>query len=489
MKKILLIAASLAMVSTQVAAQTDAALISATIPYYVSEVGSPKITGIVKNNGSSTISGFDINWTEGISTYTYSVSNSLAAGATYAFTHPDEITSVPTGYSATIVVTVVAANDGNSSNNSQTKVVEGIAFVPKKVVVGEEATGTWCGWCPRGAVWMEYMEENYPEDWIGIAVHNSDPMENIDYDAWIGTKISGYPSGLVDRKSDIDPSAFETAFEAAIDDFAWASVDIQPLINDQDEVWVRVRTQFAKSMTKDMRIAVVMVEDNVTGSSSGYGQVNYYSYQYNNLPLEGAGHNWQTEPGTVPASSMEYDDVARELITSATGLSGSVPQPVAANEVVITSLSEFSWNSDYKKEDSRIIAMLLNNENGSVINAAESKLLNYEKVDIDGVEHYNIEGDTYLLNPEDEMVPLAVEPVGAGSLNIKLYPNPASNVLHVDGITSLAMVTIYDMKGTLIMKSELVDQSLDISALQAGIYAVTVESNGKSAIERITIVK
>ena len=81
-----------------------------------------------------------------------------------------------------------------------------------KLVIGEQATGTWCQWCPRGHVAMNFMDRDYYGYFQGIAVHNGDPMTNTDYDNGIAPYIGGYPSALVDRGTEIDPSDFEIDF-------------------------------------------------------------------------------------------------------------------------------------------------------------------------------------------------------------------------------------------------------------------------------------
>ena len=43
---------------------------------------------------------------------------------------------------------------------------------PKKRVVFEDVTGTWCQYCPRGIAIMEYMERIHPDDFIGISIHD-----------------------------------------------------------------------------------------------------------------------------------------------------------------------------------------------------------------------------------------------------------------------------------------------------------------------------
>ena len=80
-----------------------------------------------------------------------------------------------------------------------------------RVMVVEEATGAWCGYCVRGLVGMAYMRENYPDSFLGIGVHNGDEYVVSAYDNWMGhdTGISGYPSAVVNRTKIIDPNSAE----------------------------------------------------------------------------------------------------------------------------------------------------------------------------------------------------------------------------------------------------------------------------------------
>ena len=40
--------------------------------------------------------------------------------------------------------------DNVPSNDASSTIISAVEPTPNKLVVGEEATGTWCGWCPRG---------------------------------------------------------------------------------------------------------------------------------------------------------------------------------------------------------------------------------------------------------------------------------------------------------------------------------------------------
>ena len=65
---------------------------------------------------------------------------------------------------------------------------------------------------PTSTIVVNWMDNDYEGFWQGIAVHNGDPMVDATYDNGIAGYISGYPSGIVDRGSVIDPSAFAGDF-------------------------------------------------------------------------------------------------------------------------------------------------------------------------------------------------------------------------------------------------------------------------------------
>jgi hypothetical protein len=53
-------------------------------------------------------------------------------------------------------------------------------------------------------------------DFIPVAVHNSDPMVNTEYDTWMSNSVGGYPSGHVQRRTvDVDPLGFKDAYNNA----------------------------------------------------------------------------------------------------------------------------------------------------------------------------------------------------------------------------------------------------------------------------------
>ena len=69
---------------------------------------------------------------------------------------------------------------------------------------------------------MDIMTEDFPEDFIGIAVHNSDPMEVTEYDNGVGAfpGSSGYPSVIIDRNEIVDPSQMPDVIDTRLADIA-----------------------------------------------------------------------------------------------------------------------------------------------------------------------------------------------------------------------------------------------------------------------------
>ncbi|MBK7964132.1 MAG: thioredoxin family protein [Bacteroidetes bacterium] len=151
----------------------------------------------------------DIKYETGGTVYTSSITNlNILSNTSYSFIHNTPI-NVATAAAYPTKIWVDVTGDANHNDDTLSTVVTGLSFQPTKRVLMEEGTGTWCGWCPRGAVFTEQFDTVYADYAIVVAVHNSDPMTDAVYDPGLGSLISGYPSGAVDRKdNDVDPSDF-----------------------------------------------------------------------------------------------------------------------------------------------------------------------------------------------------------------------------------------------------------------------------------------
>jgi len=237
-----------------------------------------------------------------------------------------------------------------------------------RIPVIEEGTGTWCGWCPRGIVMMEYLKENYP-DWIRIAVHVSngtqkDKMEISDYLGFVYDYISGFPGAVTNRFYYTNPSGAVDKYYKPIYDYfksypAYCNITINATPNENNtEVNISATSEFSLDTDVEHLLSFVIVEDGV----GPYYQANYYAYG-----SAGAMDGWEKKNDNV---SNRFYDVPR-AIKSYPGIKNSVPSQIEKNKKYeySTSLPLTNVTSD----NYRVIGMITNGLTGEIVNACEVK--------------------------------------------------------------------------------------------------------------------
>ncbi len=352
----------------------DAKLKSVSLPSYAAIGALVFVAGTVSNEGSSPVTSFDISYNvNGGAPQLYSVSGiNLALGEVYAFQHniPFILDEAGSYEVVTNIENVNGTTDMDPSNDTLTNYVGAVSFIPDKKVFAEEATGTWCGWCVRGICFMDYMAETYPDTWIGVAVHNGDPMVNADYDDAISSIIPnfpGYPSGTIDRSGDnyYDPSEFEEGYLERMNAISPATIDI---VNYSWDAVTRIvsfdlESEFVVDIHNELRFGVVITEDSLYGTSSGWAQGNYYS---------GGGYGpmcgFEDMPGTIPAAQMHYDHVARVILDSPYGTQGSLPSEILAGEIHSYNYT-YTIPANWKYDKLHFIGILIDMATGEVLNA------------------------------------------------------------------------------------------------------------------------
>jgi len=351
----------------------DASMYSINIDDYVL-TGDLNLFGVIRNMGGDNLTSVNINYSvNNGETQTYNLTGlNLAIFDTVYFTHniPIDLAN-PIAYSIKAWVSNPnGSTDMNTANDTLTKMVSAVSSVVTKRVFGEEATGTWCGWCPRGAVFMDSMAMKYPDTWIGAAVHNGDPMVVADYDDGIGDFIPGYPSGLVDRAAVYDPSEFETAYKERLAKITPVGVEITNIVWDDvtRKVSFDVTGTFVTEIASELRFNAILVENNVTGTTSQWNQANYYSGGSN-----GNMGGFEDLPDPVPAADMVYNHVARALFGGWNGTAESLPNTISANETISFTYND-SLPDDWDENNILIIGMVINQNSGEVLNVAEKEL-------------------------------------------------------------------------------------------------------------------
>ena len=333
------------------------------------------LSGEVKNVGLDTITSFTIEWTDGINTFSEDMTGlNIPSLETAAFVHPIPYPLVDGNQQIEMSVTNINGNmdDGDPSNNVRTLSMTGYTPADGRKMFVEEATGTWCTWCPRGAVYMELMENRYPDHFIGVAVHNrvTDPMLVPEYDAGITNfpGFTGFPGVIIERNQVQDPLDIEANMLPFVTVPSPANIALGAEYDSNTrELNVSITAEFTEDVTGDFRPNVMIAENHVTGTTSGYNQINAYAGGG-----QGPMGGYENLPNPVPAAQMVYNQVARAILGGFNGIQNAWPEDK-------TTGTSYSWNfsytipADYEYEEMFIVGTLLG-PNGSIANAQSNTI-------------------------------------------------------------------------------------------------------------------
>ncbi|MEO6190983.1 MAG: Omp28-related outer membrane protein [Saprospiraceae bacterium] len=326
----------------------------------------------VRNLGTTPITSLDLTCTVDNGTpVTSNVSNLNVASLGFANVAIPPITYRKGTSDVTCTINKVNGGpDDDLTNNDKSLTVLGIEPAPHKVMLTEEATGTWCQWCPRGAVYLDSMRKTYPNYFIGIAVHNNDPMTVAAYDAWIGTfpGFTGYPSIINDRNQLTDPLTVETDFYDHI-------IVPTPVILTNGakydsitrELQISVKGDFIENISGDYRFNMVVIENKVNFPGTGYKQVNTYAGGG-----KGVMGGFEKLPNPVPAAKMFYNHVARAILDGADGLQGYLPSTIkqgSSYDIAYT----ITLADSFKTKNIELVGILYG-PSGEIVNATETTL-------------------------------------------------------------------------------------------------------------------
>lgn len=426
----------------------------------VTQARSATVT--VRNLGTNPITSFDISLNANGTITNQSVTGvNIASGASYVVNLTATVTLI-TGLN-TFTAKIQNVN-GTMADNDATDDSKTISFTPivagsDKLVIGEEATGTWCQWCPRGAVGLRNMDAKYYGFFQGIAVHNNDPMTVPIYDSGLGTKISGYPSALVDRLPKIDPSAFEADFFTRV-----IVTPVAKILNGANynsatgQLDVSLKTTFKSNASGNYRVLCVLVEDSVKGTGAGWSQSNAYAGGGN-----GVMGGFETLPNPVPAAQMVYDHVARAIAPDFFGIPNAYPASVTSGSVYYHNFwfNIAAWN----KNKMHIVGIIIAPD-GKIENASTSTI------------------DQAVANG----FVLGTNSIATKPNVISLYPNPTNEettILINLQQNAKAIINICDMNGKTVMQqnSNLVSGSnkipVSLIGLATGNYLVNAIIDGE----------
>jgi hypothetical protein len=429
----------------------------------------PKVQVI--NAGSTAITSFDVNLSYNSQNYPFSVTGvNIASIGTYTVNMPANVL-VPGNQTYTATISNInGGNDDIAGDNTLSGQIDPVVPAVGKMVVGEEGTGTWCQWCPRGAVFMDLFETKYDQYWAGIAVHNGDPMTVTDYDAGIGGLINGYPSAVVDRLPDVDPSGMSPDFFARLQTPPVATIVNGATWNAATRVLnVSVTSNFALAANSNYKVACVLTEDEVTGTGNGWSQSNAYAGGNN-----GVMGGFETLSNPVPASTMVYDHVARAIAPSFSGMPNSFPATVTAGDTYTTNMS-FTLPAEWDETKMHIIGMIID-PTGKIDNAGRATIT-------EAVANGYVGGITD-------------EPTVCYWGGMSVYPNPASSAATVSlfiGEASNVTMKLVDFAGKVVSEKEYgsvqgnFQVNVNTSNFKAGVYFVELTADGQKTSKKLIV--
>lgn len=329
-------------------------------------IGTPvTIKGYIKNNASTTAIRPLIRYTLNESvTDTFALPNDIAYRETQAFSFQVPTTSITQEATADIHLELLWADgseDLNPADNVKDISAEMVENFTHRIMLVEEHTGAWCGWCVGGIVGMEYMRKTYPDQFIGIAIHSGDMYATSPYTDFISNYLGGAAPRCTINRSAKDISPYAGVLEQKLQEMSTLSEAIlttDATYNNQ-EITFKAHAKFiAAHSNVDYRVAFVLVEDSLP-----IVQSNYYS----------GGGNGEMGGFEKLGSKVKInvDDVARAIYPSVTGVKGSLPANLSK-----TKTYDYSYTTalpTYVNTDKLwVVAMIINNATGEILQAAKT---------------------------------------------------------------------------------------------------------------------
>jgi hypothetical protein len=318
---------------------------------------------------------------------------------------------------------------------------------------------------------MDRMTKCYGDNFVGVAVHNDDPMELAAYDSWLTSfpGFTGFPSVAFERDQILDPSQIEQPTVDAASEAPVALLKVGATYDEATrELNLRTFVEPQEDLSGDYMLNIVVTEDGVTGTSSGYNQFNNYAGGGNG-PMGG----YENLPNPVPAADMVYDHVGRALLGGAEGTADAIPTDMVAGESYSHDWDTYTIPADYATENLHL-AVMLYNPDGSMANAWS----------------YTIAEAEALLTNTAEVV-VAEE-------SVKVYPNPFTDATNI-------RLTLDDVQDVNIRVMNAVGQEVaarnygeltgdlvlpfNASNLQGGMYFIQIQVGEQMITKKVMVAK
>lgn len=439
--------------------------------------GNNVVSGTVSNRGTQMVTSFDLKYTvDGGSPISTSINTNIAPlGGTYSFTHPIPWNVTSTGANHTVCVWTENLNGNIDEVSCNDEVctypytATGTSGVRNAVI--EEFTGAWCGFCVDGGVVLDSIIHDNPSGRIiPISIHSRDDM-TFDEDVRSSFGISSYPSAMIDRK--VFPGESEEplnrtgwATNAASQLVSYTPVEVS-IVHSYDSITrvidVDVTADFVDYISGDMRIVFNVIEDGVTGTGSGYDQVNLLNTTPGH-PFENAGD---------PIIGYVHNHVLRANPTGAFGNQGTIPGYAGPGDTYMENF-QYTLPANFDENNITVVSFV--------------------------ALYSTLTGEREILNGyQVELIPTSPNSVLENDIvkKLNLYPNPASDQAIVD-ITIAnefqAQIVVFNALGQNVASTMLQNYNsgrhlidVPVDNLSKGIYYVSVKTNNKTFTRKLIL--
>lgn len=346
----------------------------------------------IKNVGSTPVSSIDYSYELAGTTTTghYDLPEAIPAhfGKTANATIDVPAIAEPGEYTMKFAITKVNGKDNAQASTTSEDMYHVLLLNPKNRPLLEEYTGTWCGFCPRGFVGLEHMNELLGDDFVGVSYHNGDPMEFVSASDY-PSDVPGFPAAYINRTHATDAYCgdnYDGHFN--IDDtYAEYATKFAPvgleatavLSSDEQKIDVSTNTQFAVSQSNGRyQLTYILTADGLSGTSSDWIQHNYYNSRASSYPDDDMK---QFTQGASEVSGLVYNFVVVGW-SGKDPVSGSLPETVAANASAQSSYTfDLSGSSSLvgssiiqDKSKLHVVVAVIDTTTGEAVNALKVKV-------------------------------------------------------------------------------------------------------------------
>ncbi len=444
---------------------------------------SQTITAVVSNQGSSPVNivtlAYTINGGSPVSQTFNSLSLEPFQKTTLTFSTPADFLSVN---SYDVVVTASAPNGGSdlvSGNNTASGQSVVLSAFPVKNVLLEEFTTAPCQFCPDGSTRLNHILDNNTR-MIGAALHagfGTDGMTTTDHSTLAGQYSDFAPALMIDRvyyESETgtnigyynDPyDRWEPYAQTRKGTITPVSIEASNTYNSGTRtLTVDVSATFYGVINSPFRVNCYIIEDSVSGTGSGYNQVN---------GSNGDNTSEWYQKGN-PIVGYKHRHVTRYMMGGAWGSAAVVPT-TTADGVPYTKQYTYTLPAGWNDSRIKLVALV---QHYNVTNKYDREILNAMEFDL------NSSGNT------GGVVSSIVENSGNALQTAGLYPNPANDFVTVEYSLNKEAdfsMEVYNLVGevtTTFPHANLGEGNyttrLNTSDYTNGIYFIVLKENGKS---------